>query len=147
MTAQQKAARFGPGAAEKSTPDTRHSTGPHRQTRRVLDLLRAGPVSTRQLIERAPERRGEYASREELARAVEILSLPLKDRPRWLEIHGKTLLLGDDSGGERVESFDDVTAVYFFLLWLRHSRAEMVREAVASERRAKLRMVRGKGAA
>lgn len=52
MKPQQKAAPAGTGAAEKSTPDTRHSTPTlHRQARRVLDLLRAGPLSTCDLIE------------------------------------------------------------------------------------------------
>ena len=90
MKPQQKAAPAGTGAAEKSTSDTCHSTpNLHRQTRLVLDLLRAGPLSTCDLIEAgilrpgarvydlrcsgfnvATERRSEYDDRGRLHRSV-----------------------------------------------------------------------------
>ena len=38
--------------AHKETTNTRHSTGLHSQTRKLLDLLRTGPVTTCELIER-----------------------------------------------------------------------------------------------
>ena len=88
-------------------------------------------------------KRLDYATPAELALAVSTLARPMNDRPRWLEIHGSNLLLGDDCGGEDIASFNDATAVHFFLLWLRHRRAELAREAVAKARRAKLKAMRG----
>ncbi len=38
--------------AHKETTDTRHFTGLNQQTRKLLDLLRTGPVTTCELIER-----------------------------------------------------------------------------------------------
>lgn len=49
MATKEKAAPAGTGTAS-NTPDTRHSTGLHPQTRKLLDLLRTGPLSTCELI-------------------------------------------------------------------------------------------------
>ena len=50
MTDKKKAAQAAStGTASKNTPN--HSTGLHRQARKLLDLLRSGPQSTCELIE------------------------------------------------------------------------------------------------
>ncbi len=50
MTTKDKGRSGGDRPTPKTT-NTRHSTGLHRQSRKLLDLLRAGPRSTCDLIE------------------------------------------------------------------------------------------------
>jgi hypothetical protein len=76
--------------------------------------------------------------------AVDTLSQPIPgDRDRSLEIHGQALLLGDDSGGEDIASFDDATAVHYFLAWLRDRRAELAAEWDIAARRKQMHIVDG----
>lgn len=77
--------------------------------------------------------------------ALELLRQPLADRERQLYHGAGGILLLDDGGGEPIDCFDDVTAVFHFLRWLDDVRADRQAEAqeVAARkaRRAALRVV------
>ena len=67
-----------------------------------------------------PEQPGKAAA---LLLAVELLAAPIKDRPREFFPCVDDVLLLDDSGGTPITSFDDATAVHYFLKWLHEERA------------------------
>ena len=56
-------------------------------------------------------------------KAIALLAAPINDRPREFYPCLDSVLLLDDSGGECVTSFDDATAVHYFLKWLHEERA------------------------
>lgn len=56
-------------------------------------------------------------------KAIALLAAPINDRPREFQPFLDHILLLDDSGGECVTRFDDVTAVHYFLQWLHEERA------------------------
>ena len=58
----------------------------------------------------------------QLQAAVYLLRQPIQDRPRAVHTDPAGLMLIDDSGGEPIESFDDVTACHYFLVWLDRQR-------------------------
>ena len=88
---------------------------------------------------------GNYATADELAKALEILRRPLQDREReFFPVLGGALLI-DDGGGTPVECFDDITAVHFFLRWLDDSREQRAARFEVERRRASIKLVAGGG--
>ncbi len=62
-------------------------------------------------------------TRRAVEKALALLAAPINDRPREFQPFLDHILLLDDSGGECVTSFDDATAVHYFLKWLHEERA------------------------
>ena len=86
---------------------------------------------------------GNYATADELAKALEILRRPLQDREReFFPVLGGALLI-DDGGGMPVESYDDATAVHYFLRWLDDSREQRAARFEVERRRASIALVKG----
>lgn len=86
---------------------------------------------------------GNYATADELAKALEILRRPLQDREREFFPHVGGALLIDDGGGMPVECYDDATAVHFFLRWLDDSREQRAARFEVERRRASIKLVGG----
>ena len=89
------------------------------------------------------EKVGNYATADELAKALEILRRPLQDREREFFPVLDGALLIDDGGGMPVECFDDADAVHYFLKWLDNSRVQRAARFEVERRRASITLVKG----
>ncbi len=67
--------------------------------------------------------------------AVDLLRQPLPDREREIYTDLSGIMLLDDSGGQPIEAYDDVTACHFFLKWLHQQRQQSAKRLEVQTRR------------
>ena len=79
----------------------------------------------------------------QLQAAIEVLRQPIVDRPRefYTDLRGITLI--DDSGGESIESFEDATAVHYFLRWMDQQRKARQAERLVVINRSQIKLLKG----
>jgi hypothetical protein len=78
--------------------------------------------------------------------ALALLREPFPDRERnlWHDCGG--IILIDDGGGECITSFDDATAVFYFLKWYDQQRERQRKADNVWRRRKGFRLIESKGA-
>ena len=75
--------------------------------------------------------------------AIALLKAPIQDRKREIYHDLGGIMLLDDSGGESIESFDDHTAIHYFLKWLDATREAKRKSDTIQWRRAGIKLVKG----